>query len=74
LHLLLLIAIVLTTTRTYLVALAGGARLGADHTQPMIPLVTSQHYRVHRIGPPSWRRAVARLPEHCKRVRARIGR
>jgi hypothetical protein len=59
-HLLLLITIVLITTRRDLAAVAGDARQRCvPYTKPMIVLVTSQCQSVLRSGPPARRRAVS---------------
>jgi hypothetical protein len=64
LHLLLLIAIVLITTRRDLAAVAGDARQQCvPYTDPMIVLVTSQCQRMLRSRPPALRSAVPGLPE-----------
>jgi hypothetical protein len=72
-HLLLLIAIGLTTVRRDLAAVAGDARQRcAPYTDPMILLVTRQCQGVLRSGPLARRRTVSGLPEDCKLGWARI--
>jgi hypothetical protein len=66
-HLLLIIAIGLTTVLRDLAAVAGDARQRcATYTDPMIVLVTRQCQGVLRSGPPARRRAVSGLPEDCR--------
>jgi hypothetical protein len=71
LRLLLLITIVLATTRRDL-HWREVPDLDAGRTQPMRALVTNHGYTAHSSGPPAWRKTVVELPEHFKLDWARI--